>query len=85
MQMHLDSKFDNVQFTLRYERNESQIFIFCTFLRRKCGTSDFLARLAEVKWPKSLANSNLYETKGKLFNYSLKLQQGTENIIIIYH
>lgn len=34
--------------------------MFWTFFSLKCGTSDFLALRAEVRWPKSLANRSLW-------------------------
>lgn len=46
--------------TLRKERSDSHIFIFCTFFSLKCGISDFLALRAEVRWLKNLANNSLW-------------------------
>lgn len=46
--------------TLRKERSDSHIFMFCTFFSLKWGISDFLALRAEVRWLKNLANSNLW-------------------------
>lgn len=37
--------------------------MFCTFFRRKWGTSDFLALRAEVRWPNSFAKSSLFENR----------------------
>lgn len=45
--------------TLRKERSDSHIFIFCTFFSLKWGISDFLAFRAEVRWLKNLANKSL--------------------------
>lgn len=39
--------------------------MFCTFLRRKCGTWDLRARRAEVRWPKSLAKRSLCGSRGE--------------------
>lgn len=40
---------------LRYDLTDNQVFIFLTLLSRKCGSSDFLARLADVKCANNLA------------------------------
>lgn len=45
--------------TLRKERSDSHIFMFCTFFSLKWGISDFLALRAEVRWLKYLANKSL--------------------------
>lgn len=37
----------------------SQVLIFLTLFRRKCGSSDFRARRDDVKWEKSFAYKNL--------------------------
>lgn len=47
--------------TLRKERRDSHIFMFCTFFSRKWGISDFFALRAEVMWLKYLANKSLYQ------------------------
>ena len=45
--------------TLRKERSDSHIFMFCTFFSLKWGISDFLALRADVRWLKYLANKSL--------------------------
>lgn len=39
----------------KYERTDSQVFIFLTLFKRKCGNSDFRARLDDVKCENNLA------------------------------
>lgn len=48
-----------INFTFKYDLTLSHVLIFLTLLRRKCGNSDFLARLDDVKCENSLAYNNL--------------------------
>lgn len=46
--------------TFKNDRTLSQVFIFRSLLKRKSGTSDFLARLDDVKCENSFAYNNLH-------------------------
>lgn len=58
----------NFRFTFKYDLTLSQVFMLRTLFNRKCGNSDFLARLDEVKWEKSFAYKNLWENSSKLLS-----------------
>lgn len=50
--------------TFKYERTLSHVLMFRTLFKRKCGNSDFRARLDDVKCENSFAYKNLWNENG---------------------